>query len=80
MAIEFFDPNDEDVFDGMRDMFGPDQVDQQIRMALRSCWMGLPKQRRTADEVERQIRRIVDRAIVSFRQDYDEFHGHSTHE
>ena len=73
MAMEVFDPNDDDAIDKMREMFGPTQIDQQIRQAIHFCWMGLPKNKRTVDELERQIRRLVDRAIRDMREDYDEF-------
>jgi len=73
MAMEVFDPNDDDAIDKMREMFGPTQIDQQIRQAIHFCWMGLPKNKRTVDELERQIRRLVDRAIRDMREDFDEF-------
>jgi hypothetical protein len=34
---------------------------------------GLPKERKTVDELEKQIRRIVDRALKDFREDADAF-------
>ena len=71
--MEVFDPNDDDAIDKMREMFGPTQIDQQIRQAIHFCWMGLPKNKRTVDELERQIRRLVDRAIRDMREDFDEF-------
>ena len=71
MAV--FDPNDDDALDKMRSMFGPTQIDQQIRQAIHFCWMGLPKEKRNVDELERQIRRLVDRALRDVREDFDEF-------
>lgn len=68
-------PEDEDAFDKMRDMFGPSQIDHQVRQAIQFCWMGLPKEKRNVDELERQIRRIVDRALRDLREDFDEFFG-----
>jgi hypothetical protein len=35
--------------------------------------MGLPQERRTADELEKQIRRMVDRALKDFREDRQAF-------
>jgi len=55
------------------DVFGPGQIDQMIRQGIQHCWMMLPKDRRTADELEKQIRRIVDRALKDFRDDQEEF-------
>ena len=62
-------------FDKMREMFGPAQIDQQIRQAIHFCWMSLPKDKRNVDELERQIRRFVDRAFRDIREDFDEFFG-----
>jgi len=75
MAVFEFDENDDESLDQMRDMFGPSQIDQQIRQAIQFCWMGLPKDKRNVDELERQIRRLVDRAIRDLREDFDEFFG-----
>ena len=71
MAV--YDPNDDDAMDKMRDMFGPAQIDQQVRQAIHFCWMSLPKEKRNVDELERQIRRLVDRALKDVREDFDEF-------
>jgi hypothetical protein len=57
----------------LADLFGPGQVDQTIRQAIHFCWMALPKDRKNADELERQIRRIVDRALKDFREDSEQF-------
>ena len=65
--------NDEESFEKLSQTFGPEHVDQSIRQAVEFCWMGLPKERRTADEVEKQIRRIVDRALRDFRDDRQAF-------
>ncbi len=55
------------------EMFGPGQIDQMIRQGIHFCWMALPKERRNADELEKQIRRILDRAIKDFREDQEQF-------
>ena len=65
-------PNDEEAF---RDMFGPGHVDQVIRQAIQVCWMGLPKEKRNLDEVERQIHRLVERALKDLREDFTSFFG-----
>ena len=57
----------------MRAMFGPGQVDQTVRQALHLCWMMLPDDKKTADEAERQFRRIVDRALRDLREDNEAF-------
>ncbi len=71
--MAYLNPNDDDSMDRMREMFGPVQIDQQIRQAVQFCWMGLPKDKRNIDELERQIRRLVDRALRDAREDFDEF-------
>ena len=37
--------------------------------------MVLPKEKRNVDEVERQIRRVVDRALRDLREGFDNFFG-----
>lgn len=64
---------DEEQRDKMAEMFGPGQVDQLIRQGVHFCWMALPKARRNADEVDKEIRRIVDRALKDFREDQEHF-------
>lgn len=59
--------------EAMRDMFGPQQVDQTIRQAISMCWMSLPKGKRTAQEVDVQIRRLVDRALQNMHEDSKQF-------
>lgn len=60
---------DESGADKLRSLFGPGQVDQAIRQAIQMCWMMLPPEKKTPDELEANIRRIVDRAIQNFRDD-----------
>lgn len=55
--------------DKMRQWMGPGQVDQSIRHAIHFCWMSLPEDKRTVEEVEHQIRRLVDRALENLRED-----------
>ena len=47
----------------MAELVGPGQADLMLRQAMQFCLMALPKDRRNADELERQIRRLVDRAL-----------------
>jgi hypothetical protein len=63
----------EDAAEKMADFFGPGQVDQFVRQAIQTCWMALPKDRKTPDELEKQVRRIVDRALKDFREDSEQF-------
>jgi len=73
MVFEEFNPGDEEQFDRMREFFSPAQVDQMVRHALQICWMMLPRDKRSVDEVERQFRRIADRAIEDLREDGEAF-------
>lgn len=57
----------------LRAFFGPDQVDRTIRQAIQFCWMMLPPEKQTPDQVEATIRMIVDRAIKNFRDDAQTF-------
>ncbi len=68
-AIARGDDDSENSMDRMNEMFGPGHVDQSVRQAIQACWMALPKERRTIDEVEKQIHRIVERALANFRDD-----------
>jgi hypothetical protein len=71
--LEKFDPNDADAGKRMREFFTPQMVDQQIHSAIQSCWMMLPPERRSVEEVEKQLRRIVDRALKDLREDATAF-------
>ncbi|HSZ56102.1 MAG TPA: hypothetical protein VK797_10600 [Tepidisphaeraceae bacterium] len=71
--MAMFQPNDPDVAEKMRALFSPGQVDQGIRQAIHMCWMMLPTDRKTVDELEKEFRRIVDRAIKNLREDSDSF-------
>ena len=68
-----FDKDDPNTPKKMRAMFGPNQVDQHVRQAIQLCWMMLPENAKTVDELEKQFRRIVDRAIKDLRDDAQAF-------
>lgn len=71
--MEKFDAKDPEAMNRMQALFGPLQVDQQIRQAIQFCWMAMPPDKQTADEVEKQIRRMVDRAFRDLREDSESF-------
>jgi hypothetical protein len=71
MAAYFADKNPDP--DKLRAMFGPGQVDQAIRQAIQMCWLMLPKSKKNVDELERQIRRLMERAIKDLRKDIAAF-------
>jgi hypothetical protein len=57
----------------MAKVFGPGQVDQTIRHAIHFCWMSLPPKRKNVKELEKQVRRIFERALRDFREDSEQF-------
>jgi histone H3/H4 len=63
----------EKVSKSMRDMLGPQAVDQAIRQAIHVCWMILPDSKRNAASVESEIRRTVERALENLREDASAF-------
>ena len=73
MMFSSFDQNDPEQNDRFRELFGPHQVDQQIRSAIQTCWMGLPAGKKNVENVEEQIRRIVDRTLRDLREDAGAF-------
>jgi hypothetical protein len=68
-----FSSDDPETAKKVREMFGPGQVDQSVRQAIQMCWMMLPGEGKTVDELEKQFRRIVDRAIEDLREDSEAF-------
>jgi len=68
-----FDPNDPDLAKKMGELLGPGQIDHVLRQAIHFCWMILPQDRKTVDELEKQMRRIMDRAFKDLRDDADAF-------
>jgi hypothetical protein len=73
MTEEDFDLKDPEARARLHAFFSPQQVDQQIRQAIQFCWMALPPEQQNVEEVEKQIRRIVDRALRDLREDADSF-------
>lgn len=71
--MAMFDMDDPDAARKMREMFSPVQIEQSVRQAMQFCWMMLPEDAKTVDELEKQFRRIVDRAIKDLREDAEEF-------
>jgi hypothetical protein len=68
-----FSPDDPDADKRTRAFFSPQQIDNQVRQAIQFCWMALPPEKKTIDEVEAQIRRIVERALKDLREDAASF-------
>lgn len=55
--------------EAMAAMMGPGYADQAVRGAVQTVWMALPKNRRNLDEVEKEVHRLVARAISNLRED-----------
>ena len=70
-----FNPNEDDDErqEKMREFFSPSQIDHHIRQTIQFLWMMLPKEKRNVDELESQMRRLVDRALRDLRDDFDSF-------
>ena len=58
-----------EVVEQMAEFFGPEQVDQFVRQAVQFCWRALPQKRRTTKELEKQMQRLLKRALKDFRED-----------
>ena len=71
--VQSFDDDDPEKLRKVHAFFGPQQIDNQIRQAISTCWMILPPDRKNVDGVEKEIRRIVDRALRDLRDDYQSF-------
>jgi hypothetical protein len=71
--MAMFNKDDPDAAKKMRKMFSPAQIDQSVRQAMQFCWIMLPENAKTVDELEKQFRRIVDRAIKDLREDAEAF-------
>jgi hypothetical protein len=57
----------------LQEFMGPQMVDQEIRRAISWCWMVLPEGQKTVEAVEREIRRLVDRALKDLKEDMAAF-------
>jgi hypothetical protein len=53
----------------------PGQTETSLRNCIQMCWMSLPANKRNVDEVERVVRRIVDRIFKNIREDERERSG-----
>lgn len=71
--MAFFKNDDPNAEKKMRSMFGPGQVDHQLRQVIQMCWMMLPEDKKTVDELEKQINRLLKRAMKDLREDAKAF-------
>jgi len=70
MAIFQFGPDpDDEENKKMMACLPPGYAETLFRNCVQTCWMSLPAERRNIDELEREMRRIVDRVFKHMRED-----------
>ncbi len=57
----------------LRDVMGPFLADKSIRQAILHCWMILPEADRSAERLEQEILRLVQRALKDAKEDLATF-------
>ncbi len=57
----------------IRDMLGPQAVDQAVRQAISTCWMILPEGKKNVATLEAEMRRVFKRAIANLNEDAGAF-------
>jgi hypothetical protein len=67
------DPNDPESLSKLLHQESPDAASDSIKQAIILGWWLLPKDLRTEENLELEIRRLVDDAIRDFREDKDRF-------
>ena len=72
MAVHSCDASGDDTAKFSK-MMGPGQIDVSIRQALQLLWMIMPEDRKTVDEVEKEFRRLAERALKDLREDATAF-------
>lgn len=54
-------------------VMGPGAVDTCLRECIRSCWMMMPDEKKTINDVEAEIHRLIERAFKDMREDEEAF-------
>ena len=72
MAMKEFDPEDPASMKRLRALIRP-QLARQIRQTIQICWMSLPPSRQNVEQVEKQVRRIMERTLRDLRKDPKSF-------
>src|SRR5262249_3788624 len=67
------DPKDPESLSKVLHQTSPDAANDSIRKAIIFGWWLLPRDQRTEENLEREIRGLVDDAIREFREDKDRF-------
>lgn len=68
-----FSKGDNEEFKKVADMMGPGLIDASLRQTLQMLWMIMPEDKKNVDEVEREFRRLADRALRDLREDFEAF-------
>ncbi len=71
-TLSFDDHNDHEKMAQYRRMMAP-MLDQQVRSVINMIWMALPPDRQIAEEVAKEVRRLVDRALADLQEDLTAF-------
>lgn len=69
MAFSGDDPNDPSEAHAFSMAMGPGQIDTLVRNALQNLWMVLPREKQNVEDVEKEFRRLVERALRDLRED-----------
>lgn len=56
-----------------RDLMGPMMVDQTLRQSIMHCLMMLPQDQRSPENVEKEMTRLLNRALKDLREDASSF-------
>lgn len=65
--MAFFGPDDE-LPPGL---VPPGAADSAMRQVAAMCWMDLPKEDRSLDALEAEMRRLLERVVANMREDED---------
>ena len=62
-----FNPHNGMSDEEIQSFVGPGAVERQVRAAVDLCWMMMPKDKRTTDFVEAEIKRVVEEVFRNIR-------------
>lgn len=68
-----FNSSEENDPEKLKALLGPGAIEHGLRQSIQACWMFLPADKRSVDEVERQVRRLIDRIFKNLRDDEQSF-------
>jgi hypothetical protein len=72
MVFFKIDPDDDDslddALDKVRETITPDLIEKEIRKVIVFSWANLPREQRNVDDLDRRVRRAVDRVLRTARE------------